>query len=315
MGGGWVERNLPVITKHVLELVSQPRTVSTHIDAVYSRKCISFIFRSVFGRLLGESTQFLAAKHLCQFLSQTLSPGATNTLKHQPSKDSLGEKSDQGGGGGGGQGDKERDRSSLQQHMVICAILEIGALVYSLNTAALPLVTGEGGGATTPQELLQKKPPLLSAMDGVLLHTQQAARLAAAWCMFCVGRALPSQLSTLIDFCLLQLKQSQKSVVGMSGYSYALAALLGTVRSSKLGLPSSKAKEVFAFAQELVASGMHDEESSQLAVMKIQAGWALIGAFISLGRSRGTQMVLRSMHVQYIYIEGSISLASLNINF
>ena len=283
MGGGWVERNLSIITKHILELVSHPRTISTHIDAVYSRKCISFILRSVFGRLLGESAQFLAAKHLCQFVSQTLASGTSQPLKHQSSRESFGERSEQASSGEK-EKDKEKDRLSLQQHMVICAVLEIGGLVYSLNTAALPLVTGEGG--TSPQELVQKKPPLLLAMNEVLHHQQQAPRLAAAWCMFCVGLALPSQLSTLVDFFLMQLKSSKKSLSAVAGYSYALAALLGTVRSSDLGLPSSKAKEVFTFAQELISSGMKDEESGgQLSVLNVQAGWALVGAYISLGES------------------------------
>lgn len=302
MGGGWVERNLSVITKHILELVSQPRAISTHIDAVYSRKCISFILRSVFGRLLGESAQFLAAKHLCQFVSQTVAPNAQQPLRYQPSRDNLGEKSELGSSADKDK-DKERDRFSLQQHMVICAVLEIGALVYSLNTAALPLVTGEGGGGTSPQELIQKKPPFLSAMNGVLLHQQQAPRLAAAWCMFCVGLALPSQLSTLVDFCLLQLKQSQKSIVPMSGYSYATAALLGTVRSSELGLPSSKAKEVFAFAQELISSGMSlGDDSSQLGVLSVQAGWALAGAFISLGETYNVHYVYTSTFEAFLDI-------------
>lgn len=296
MGGGWVERNIPIITKHVLELVSHPRTISTHIDAVYSRKCISFILRSVFGRLLGESAQFLAAKHLCQFVSQTVASSFPQPPRQQSSRESLSEQ--QGGVGStvGGERekdrDKEKDRFSLQQHMVICAVLEIGALVYSLNTAALPLVTGESGGGTSAQELIERKPPLLSAINGVLVHQLPAPRLAAAWCMFCVGLALPSQLSTLVDFCMIQLKGSRKSVVAVSGYSYAVAALLGTVRSSELGLPSSKAKEVFGFAQELIASGTKEVESSQLAVMHIQAGWALIGAFISLGKHAACMYVL-----------------------
>ena len=285
MGGGWVERNLPIITKHILELVSHPRTISTHIDAVYSRKCISFILRSVFGRLLGESAQFLAARHLCQFVSQTVASSGSQPLRHQSSRDNFGERSEQASSGEK-EKDKEKDRLSLQQHMVICAVLEIGALVYSLNTAALPLVIGEGGGGTFPQELVQRKPPLLLAMNEVLRLQQQAPRLAAAWCMFCVGLALPSQLSTLVDFFLLQLKSSKKSLSAIAGYSYALAALLGTVRSSDLGLPSSKAKEVFTFAQELISSGMKDEESGgQLSVLKVQAGWALVGAYISLGES------------------------------
>lgn len=68
MGGVWVERHLPTIAKHVLELVAHPKTTQSHIDAVYARKCVGFIFRSVFGKLLGESAQFIAAKHLCQLI-------------------------------------------------------------------------------------------------------------------------------------------------------------------------------------------------------------------------------------------------------
>ena len=74
-------------------------------------------------------------------------------------------------------------------------------------------------------------------------------------------------------------------MVGVSGYCYAISALLGTVRSSELGLPSAKAKEVLALGRELVERGMKmkDGNSEKMALTYINGGWALIGSFISLG--------------------------------
>ena len=281
MGGGWVERQLPVITKHILELVFHSKTISTHIDAVYSRKCVSFILRSVFGRLLGESAQFMAANHLCQFVCQMTNNGSRSQNFKRVASEELLEKSDQAEQTTGGSSEKEKerdrdkDKSSLQQHMLICSVLEIGALIYSLNTAALPLVVSEG-----PSD---KTSPLLSALNNVLLLHQPAARLAGAWCIRCIGLALPSQLSMLLDYCFSRLKASQKSLEAVSGFSYAIAALLGTVMYSELGLPSSKAKEVIKLGEKLIELGML-EQSEKLALTYIQSGWALISAFISLGK-------------------------------
>ena len=75
MGGKWLERHLPLISQSVLDLLSHPKTTSTHIDAVYSRKCVQFILRSMFGGLLSESTQLIAAIHLCKVITQ-LSAGS-----------------------------------------------------------------------------------------------------------------------------------------------------------------------------------------------------------------------------------------------
>ena len=195
MGGVWVEKHLSVIAKHVLDLLIHPKTISTHIDAVYSRKCVSFILRSVFGKLLGESAQLVAARHLCQLICQSV----TGVSASQRSED--GEK----------QGEGEKDKAVLQ-HMVICSVLEIGALLYSLNTAALPLVVGDSGAIAVPpapQREQQKQPPLLAALSCILVYTTLAARLAGAWCMHGIGLALPSQLSALVDYCLHQLKGSR----------------------------------------------------------------------------------------------------------
>lgn len=79
MGGKWLERHLPLISQHVLDLLSHSKTIPTHIDAVYSRKCVQFILRSTLGNLLSESTQLIAAIHLCKVITQ-LSCGTTATV-------------------------------------------------------------------------------------------------------------------------------------------------------------------------------------------------------------------------------------------
>lgn len=64
LGNVWVERNLPVFLAHVLDLAANPKAASSHVDAVYSRKCINFILRSVLGRMLGEKAQTSACKEI-----------------------------------------------------------------------------------------------------------------------------------------------------------------------------------------------------------------------------------------------------------
>ena len=130
MGGVWVEHNLPTITRHVLELVAHPKTTQNHIDAVYARKCVGFIFRSVFGKLLGESAQFVAAKQLCQLIGAMMTSPSSSLVGATGGVVSVGEgegslEGSSGGGPtpGGGGGEKK----AVIQHAVICSMLEIGS--------------------------------------------------------------------------------------------------------------------------------------------------------------------------------------------
>ncbi len=197
MGGRWVERQLPLIARHILDLVAHSKTTATHIDAVYSRKCVGFILRHMCGRLLGEAAQLTAVSHLTMLVSQTLEliKGTSSSAPSAKRDDKL---IDSGG-------DKEKEKASLQQHVLICAVIEIGSLIYNLNTAALPLVVGDQVGVVSIKELVDKPPPLLSALSGVLCVPYPAGRAAAGWCMRCLGLALPSQLSLLTNYSLTQV--------------------------------------------------------------------------------------------------------------
>jgi hypothetical protein len=69
-----------------------------------------------------------------------------------------------------------------------------------------------------------------------------AARLAAAWCLRCVAVALPFQLTPFLDRCAERLNNLKTSPEAVSGYSFAMAALLGGVHQCPLGIPHAKGK-------------------------------------------------------------------------
>ena len=72
MGGTWVEKNVGYILGQVVDLLSNSKATQNHVDAVYSRKCVSFILRSMLGRLLGEKAQVIAGKELCKLVSKQM---------------------------------------------------------------------------------------------------------------------------------------------------------------------------------------------------------------------------------------------------
>jgi len=282
MGGVWLEKHLSIVIKHVLDLLASPKTTSSHIDAVYSRKCISFILKTIFRRLFGEPMQIVAARELLLVAKSLCGIKAT---KGQDETDwSIVTSSSSSSSSSG---------SVNNQHILVCAMLEVGRLVQGVNTAALPLLVGDN--TNTNQDVdgsTSSKGILIETLDLVLRSTSMAARLAAAWCMRCVAKALPSQLCSLVTTCLMKLEQFKSNPDAICGYSQALAGLMGNVKTSELGLPSSKAKKVLSVAEELLQAA--ENAGATLAVPYTQAGWLLIGAFCCLGKQI---LFVMSIHV------------------
>jgi HEAT repeat-containing protein 5 len=78
----WLEKNLNTFMRHILDLVANPKSASSHVDAVYSRKCISFILRSVLGQMLSEKAQSSACKELALIVKKQMSSiGKINIIK------------------------------------------------------------------------------------------------------------------------------------------------------------------------------------------------------------------------------------------
>ncbi|XP_013768650.1 HEAT repeat-containing protein 5B [Pundamilia nyererei] len=158
---------------------------------------------------------------------------------------------------------------SASQHVMVCALKELGSLVQSLSATASPLIQEPSVG-------------LLETVTSVLLHPSMAARLAAAWCLRCVAVALPYQLTPLLDRCAERINNLKSSPEAVSGYSFAMAALLGGVHQCPLGIPHTKGKLVVSIAEDLLRTAA---QNSRLSLQRTQAGWLLLGALMTLGPS------------------------------
>uniref|UniRef100_A0A7N9AYU1 HEAT repeat-containing protein 5B n=1 Tax=Mastacembelus armatus TaxID=205130 RepID=A0A7N9AYU1_9TELE len=248
LGGQWLERNFATFLSHVLDLVSHPRATQTHVEAVYSRRCVSFMLRATLGGLLGEKAQIAAGKEICQAISKQMR-AVVNDIS--------------------GENKAGAADVSASQHVMVCALKELGSLVQSLSATASPLIQEPSVG-------------LLETVTSVLLHPSMAARLAAAWCLRCVAVALPYQLTPLLDRCAERINNLKSSPEAVSGYSFAMAALLGGVHQCPLGIPHSKGKLVVSIAEDLLRTAA---QNSRLSLQRTQAGWLLLGALMTLGPS------------------------------
>ncbi|NXJ75098.1 HTR5B protein, partial [Trogon melanurus] len=251
LGGQWLERNFATFLSHVLDLVSHPRATQTHVDAVYSRRCVSFILRATVGSLLGEKAQIAAAKDICQAIGKQMK--AVEAVVNDANSENKSGAAD----------------VAASQHVMVCALQELGSLVQSLNATASPLIQEPSIG-------------LLETVTSVLLHPSMAARLAAAWCLRCVAVALPFQLAPFLDRCAERLNNLKTSPEAVSGYSFAMAALLGGVHQCPLGIPHAKGKMVVSIAEDLLRTAA---QNSRLSLQRTQAGWLLLGALMTLGPS------------------------------
>nr|XP_006814260.1 PREDICTED: HEAT repeat-containing protein 5B-like [Saccoglossus kowalevskii] len=250
MGGLWFERNITTVLNHVLELVAHPRASPSHVDAVYARKCVSFILRSLLGGMIGEKAQMSAAKEICVIITKQMNLVSDDSLESTDSKSG-------------------NNEIALSQHVLVCALQELGSLVKGLGTCANNLVAEAASGIVEP-------------VVSVLLHPAPSARLGAAWCLRCIAVALPSQLTILLDRCTDRINSLKASPEAVSGYSFALAALLGGVHESALGIPHAKGKAIFNIGEDLLRTA---SQNSRMSLHRTQAGWLILGAVMTLGAS------------------------------
>ncbi|XP_040599050.1 HEAT repeat-containing protein 5A isoform X4 [Mesocricetus auratus] len=261
LGGAWLEKNFAIFLSHILSLVSQlnSKATQTQIDAVCCRRCVSFILRATVGGLLGEKAQIAAAKDICQAIwklkkvvDAVLSDGNLETRLSSTDV-------------------------AASQHTLVCALQELGNLIHSLGTTAAPLLQDSSTG-------------LLDSVVSMVVHPSVSARLAAAWCLRCIAVALPSQLTPLLDRCLDRITTLKSSPEAVTGFSFAVAALLGAVTHCPLGIPHGKGKIILALAEDLLCSAA---QNSRLSLQRTQAGWLLIAALMTLGPAVVTRHLTR----------------------
>ncbi|XP_074852993.1 HEAT repeat-containing protein 5A isoform X2 [Carettochelys insculpta] len=251
LGRQWLERNFSACLSHILDLVSQshPKAIQTQMDAICCRRCISFILRAIVGGLLGEKAQIAAAKEICQALWKLKKVAdvvmSDGNLETRISTTDV----------------------TASQHVLVCALHELGSLIHGLGTTAAPLLQDSSTG-------------VLDVVISVILHPSISVRLAAAWCLRCIAVALPSYVSPLLDRCTERLSALKSSPEAVTGYSFAVAALLGAVRHCPLGIPHGKGKAIMTVAEDLLCSA---SQNSRISIQRTQAGWLLIASLMTLG--------------------------------
>ncbi|NWZ90426.1 HTR5A protein, partial [Nesospiza acunhae] len=251
LGAQWLERSFSAFLSHILDLVSQshPKAVQSAMDAIGCRRCVSFILRATVGGLLGEKAQIAAAKEICQAIwklkkvvDAAISDGNLETKINTTD-------------------------ITASQHVLVCALQELGSLIHGLGTTAAPLLQDSSTG-------------VLEAVISVILHPSISVRLTAAWCLRCIAVALPSYVSLLLDRCIERLCALQSCPEAVTGYSFAVAALLGAVKHCPLGIPHGKGKVIMTVAEDLLCSA---SQNSRISLQRMQAGWLLIAALTTLG--------------------------------
>ncbi|VDM71944.1 unnamed protein product [Strongylus vulgaris] len=75
MGATWLERNLAVVCRHLLELAAKcgglayTNSPAQAAEAIFLRRCVSYILRATVGTMLSEQAQITACKYLGQLLA------------------------------------------------------------------------------------------------------------------------------------------------------------------------------------------------------------------------------------------------------
>jgi hypothetical protein len=204
-------------------------------------------------------------------------------------------------------------------HILVCALTGVGSLLKSLGTEAVVLLSD--GGPAAANATGAAKASVLDSICATLLHPSASARLAAAWCLRALAVALPSQRTPFILKCAEQLDALRSAPEAVSGYSAALAALLGSVPQAEsqgaaggrlgslegegLGSPLlSPSGGNLAGMSRTSTNGrglgiprsrgkqifqIAEEllrtasQNSRLSLQRTQSGWLLLGALMTLG--------------------------------
>ncbi|TKR87612.1 hypothetical protein L596_011984 [Steinernema carpocapsae] len=251
LGSDWLEKNSCFFVKHILEIaakcgnVAYTNNTAQESEAVFLRRCLLYVFRSTLDVLLSEQAQISVCKHFGALINEYI-----NNFDYNPDpgvERVLGVEA----------------HSSAQA--TIISLLELSCLVRQIGTTVMPLFVEASG--------------IMEPIFACLLHPVEATRIAAAWCLRCVTLSVPSQATPLIDRCINRLEHMKVCAEAVNGYSLALASLLVGSADSELGIPFCKSKQVFQIAADMLKTAAE----TRLALVKVQAGWFLVTAVISLG--------------------------------
>ena len=229
-----------------MELVASQKATSTHIDAVHSRKCVSFILNSILFGMLWERSQVQVVKEPCKTISKQM-----DSIRNVVTSDN--------------HGDVVTNVNIIsKQHVLVCALEELSNLVLGLTSSVKNILDNT----------------IIEAVFATLIHPAPVVSLSGACCIRSCTVALSHNVTYLTKTCMEKMSSLSSSKEAVSGHGYRIAAIIGVLYQCPLGIPFSRAKQVFALTTELLHTA---GKSGKVAVPKIQRGWIILGSLHTLG--------------------------------
>lgn len=173
------------------------------------------MLRLTLGKLLAERAQLIACKELIAVVAKYC-PGTKNSLVFRQEDATATTNS------------SSQQNANEFQHTIVAALLSLGQLVACLGSSVGNELLDSGPAATARPGF--KAGGILEVVFSALQHPSHAPKVAAAWVLRCLCVAAPSNLTLTLDECLNGLEGLKDNVDAISGYSCAIAALLGAVR-------------------------------------------------------------------------------------
>lgn len=263
IGPVWIEKNLTFFLSHLFDILTNQKATATQLDALHSRRCVSFILRTIFGKVLSEKGQYQALKELTKVIAiyskigLPAQPRPANLKPVEMTSDDI------------KQAANLTSDVQLAQHVLIVTLLETGTLITKLGPSCQAILNDH-------------QISLIETVGFTITHPSHNVRLSAAWCLRCVSASVNGQLTPLIERSLERLETLRSNPESVNGHSYTLSSLLGAVRYTPLGIPQSKGKLIFNIAEDLLRTAA---QNSRLSMYRTQAGWQLMGSLMTLGPS------------------------------
>lgn len=214
MGTVWIEKHVSLLISQVLDLLNGPRASTSHVEAVYSRKCVHFILTCMLGKMLSEKTQALALKELINCIRKYNTQGTSST----------------------------NEVSIDCQHALICALDQTGSLIERLGTSSTCLLNDPSIGAIDVVISVLSYPAPAARLA--------AAYTLRSFSVSCPSHLTPlverclEHLESISNVCPKTL----------AGYSCALAALMASSVLTPLGISHCKGKLIFTIAEDMLRS-------------------------------------------------------------
>ncbi|XP_059375519.1 HEAT repeat-containing protein 5A-like [Carassius carassius] len=151
LGGAWLENHFSCLLSLLMVCVSHGRATQ------YSADAVPFILMAALGTFLGKKAQIATAKEICQLIRKQ--KRVVDAALHEGNMEIRVSPAD----------------VTASQHVLVCALLELGSLLQDPSIG------------------------MLDTVISVLLRPSSSARLAAAWCLWCVAVGMPAQLTSVKD--------------------------------------------------------------------------------------------------------------------